>query len=484
MRRTSVTGEPDAAPARVSVGGSGAPPASVRGSGDLPAPTPAVVGPGDTMPLAAPSDTRGTAGACAPAEPLVVGARVELVGLGTAHLNGIVATVAGPLNDRCRWTVTTDEGRVLAIKPANLRVVAGAAAATAAPETVDGVPETPTTTAAEPVAAAAATTATAKTCSWAACGNELSGEAAAKNRCGRCKRVYYCSRRCQKKDWKEGGHKLVCDEAPCCNICLEGGDEPLPMQRGCGCRGDAGLAHVACVCEAASHQALDPVGGYYHGGWTHCPTCGQMYSGDMELGLARDLVYRRRHLPRHAEARVYAAHNLGSSLIHRGEFAEAQVLLEEAHTMAVQIYGADEVETLNTASALAETFRFLKMYTKAEALLRSVVEACERTLGKEHHTTLATTSQFAQMLAETGRDREAEPLLRKMQSKMQLFGCSSLHIMTNATFFGDVLAKLDKCEEAEVVFTQTLAAQRRVLGDNHPLTKRTSQFLNMLLKCK
>lgn len=28
--------------------------------------------------------------------------------------------------------------------------------------------------------------------------------------CGSCKRVAYCSRSCQVKDWKQGGHKEVC----------------------------------------------------------------------------------------------------------------------------------------------------------------------------------------------------------------------------------------------------------------------------------
>ena len=48
------------------------------------------------------------------------------------------------------------------------------------------------------------------------------GEAAAKNRCSRCGRKHCCSRRCQKKDWKEGGHKLSCNDPPGCTIRLEG----------------------------------------------------------------------------------------------------------------------------------------------------------------------------------------------------------------------------------------------------------------------
>ena len=38
-------------------------------------------------------------------------------------------------------------------------------------------------------------------------------------------------RTCQKKHWRLGGHRQLCAEPPCCIICLEGGDDPLPMQR-------------------------------------------------------------------------------------------------------------------------------------------------------------------------------------------------------------------------------------------------------------
>ena len=181
-----------------------------------------------------------------------LGLRVELVGLGDAHFNGTLATITGPLNDKGRWEVATDEGRLLSARRASLCVVAGTGAAG---ETEGGASEAPAATAAG--AGASATTAgtiAAKTCSWPACGNDLSGEAAAKNRCGRCKRAYYCSRRCHKKDWKEGGHKKACKEVPSCTICLDDGDDPLPMQRGCACRGDAGLAHVACQATAATHK--------------------------------------------------------------------------------------------------------------------------------------------------------------------------------------------------------------------------------------
>ena len=298
----------DEAPARVSVGaiggdGGGAGPAPAGASGEPPTLPTAIVG--SSAPLVAAVDTAPATPADAPAEPLklVVGARVELVGHGAAQLNGILATATSPLNTREQWVVTTDEGRVLAIFAANLRVVVSGAAAAAA-ETVGGASERE----ADASVATAATTATI--CSWAACGSELSGEAAARNRCGRCTRAYYCSHRCQKGDWKGGGHKLVCKEAPCCTICLEGGDTPLPMQRGCGCRGDAGLAHVACISQSAVHRGE----GHWHPAWAVCATCGQRCTRGMQLGLARELVLRMETRSPADINQLAARDNLGQAL--------------------------------------------------------------------------------------------------------------------------------------------------------------------------
>jgi len=74
-------------------------------------------------------------------------------------------------------------------------------------------------------------------------------------RCGRCRATRYCGRECQAADWHGIGkeyttekaytasrpaHKSTCQKLACCFICLDNEDYPLPIQSGCGCRGDAG----------------------------------------------------------------------------------------------------------------------------------------------------------------------------------------------------------------------------------------------------
>jgi hypothetical protein len=95
-------------------------------------------------------------------------------------------------------------------------------------------------------------------------------------RCNGCKAVFYCGVECQRIHWKKNGHKVACKKtqarvaaamasaaggapaqrgresakaASVCTICLDVGDPP-PIQSGCACRGDAGLAHVGSLGSA------------------------------------------------------------------------------------------------------------------------------------------------------------------------------------------------------------------------------------------
>ena len=102
----------------------------------------------------------------------------------------------------------------------------------------------------------------------------------------------------------EGGHKAACKAAQArvsamttgqtangrakarvngtspCIICLDA--DPEPIQSGCACRGDAGLAHVMGRVEAAVHRQKST--GSCEG-WARCVTCEQIFNGAMLVGL-------------------------------------------------------------------------------------------------------------------------------------------------------------------------------------------------------
>ena len=89
----------------------------------------------------------------------------------------------------------------------------------------------------------------------------------------------------EERDAKRPRGDAAAGEDACCVICLDSRSSRFSgslIQSGCACRGDAGLAHVACRVKAAEWQAAEKK----RKAWTHCQTCKQKFTGSMQLGLA------------------------------------------------------------------------------------------------------------------------------------------------------------------------------------------------------
>ncbi len=126
------------------------------------------------------------------------------------------------------------------------------------------------------------------------------------------------------------------------------GHEPAA---GCACRGDSGLAHVACLVRAAASQQA-------HRGseaWRQCQTCKQDYTGSMRTGLAE--AWRSRVAGQAAESdeRLEAETNLALSLVHQGKCVEAERMFRRLHAVRMRVLGAEHPETLAIAGNLASS---------------------------------------------------------------------------------------------------------------------------------
>ena len=321
--------------------------------------------------------------------------------------------------------------------------------------------------------APAAVSSAARVCAWSGCGRALSTDAVEQLKCSRCKQAFYCGRTCQKRHWGRGGHKDVCAEPPCCTICLDGGDEPVPVQRGCACRGDAGLAHVACLAQVAARKA-----GGVHEGWWECPTCGQNYTGAMELGLTRVLVHRMRTRPRSDYDRLCAEANLGNALRTAGQFAEAADVLARVFATKKRVVGEESATALRTANSLATTYRQQGRLAEAEELQVWVAEASGRVNGKEHPDTLNADGNLAGTYSMQGKYADAEELqVDLLEATRRVHGKEHPHTLSAAANLARTYDKQGKHAEAEELQARTLAVGRRVLGAEHPNTLVTAANL-------
>ena len=324
-----------------------------------------------------------------------------------------------------------------------------------------------------------------KTRACSGCGNQLAGTVDDHQNwkmCGRCKRAFYCDKVCQVQHWKKGGHRQACREQFACVICLDAGEDPLPIQCGCGCRDAAGCAHVACKVAYAKHQ-----GPGYHTGWHRCPTCKQDYTGAMQLGLAETLWRRSKGRPGDDEHRIVARNILASAYNQADRLAEAAALFEDNLATQRRVYGPNHRNTLLAAANLGNTLLAQGKHTAAEAVLRNALQRMRVVLGPEHESTLSTASPLATALQNQHKFDEAEPLMRDtLAIEQRVLGSGHLRTLATANSLAWLLNTTGKHAEAEELSRGTLAQANRTLGPDHPATLKIARIhaTSGLLKTK
>ena len=149
-----------------------------------------------------------------------------------------------------------------------------------------------------------------------------------------------------------------------CIVCLD--SDPPPIQSGCACRSDTGLAHVGCLIEKAVAQ--QPHRG--HAVWWECQTCGQHFTGAMQTGLAEAWWSRVCDEAEESEERLAAADNLAQVRSRDGQYAEAERIHREVLGVERRVLGEEHPDTLTSAGKLALSFFRQGKHAEAERIER------------------------------------------------------------------------------------------------------------------
>ena len=190
-----------------------------------------------------------------------------------------------------------------------------------------------------------------------------------------------------------------------CIICLD--SDPPPIQSGCACRSDTGLAHLDCLIEKAVSQQA-------HRGnvWWECQTCGQDFTWAMRMGLGEAWWSRVCVQAEESAERLCAAHNLGSCRLFDGEYAEAERIERGLLGVRRMVLGEEHPDTLKGAGNLATTLAYQAKFAEAEGVLQATLEARRRVLGNAHPDTLSI-AQSLDDLPSKAPDMRAEQPTRK-----------------------------------------------------------------------
>jgi hypothetical protein len=323
-------------------------------------------------------------------------------------------------------------------------------------------------------------------------------------RCNGCKAVFYCGVECQRIHWKKNGHKAACKktqarvaaamasaaggapthtgrgtatEASVCIICLDVGDPP-PIQSGCGCRGDAGLAHVGCRVEAAAHKTRSGDGI----GWESCATCHQNFTGQMQMGLAEARWSTLQDVDEQDEERQWAGIMLAEALAQQGRYVECEAKCRELRAVQHRMSGPDSHNTMITAHMLGDVLCDQNKHANAEVVFREALSKMREVLGAEHRTTLGTLMSLGNALSAQGKLDDALATYQDVRTIQQrVIGAEHTDTMTMTMNIASTLGRQSRFQEAEVLFRELMGVQQRVLGAEHPNTLSTSYNLCAVL---
>ena len=331
---------------------------------------------------------------------------------------------------------------------------------------------------------------------------EACGAEGATMHCGKCGMVFYCSRECQKRNWKRL-HKHVCTTDPSlrrfvpvemaiervlakqlkvqapkdatCYICLEGEDGGKLM-RGCACRGDsAGFVHLKCLTELAmSRDASGVIDAIQHS-WIKCINCKQEFTGALGLEMQRRFWRHHRSTQHQAERQYRGLHynsaiSLFLCLRSSGEFDAAKELLDEVSTcFRDNSEGLLDVK-LHRVDLLQETGQELEALGLLQAMLPEA---------KQYPSVCCRTMYItADVLLCLHRYQEVHDIATELVAfAKEKFGPEDNRTLGAVKLYAVACAKLGRVDEAKANFNDVLTTQTRVLGREHPYTHSIRQCM-------
>jgi hypothetical protein len=261
-----------------------------------------------------------------------------------------------------------------------------------------------------------------------------------------------------------------------CAICWE--ETPAPVRLGCGCRGDAAHAHVACVDKLASSRYDDAAFDAAFDAWTKCATCNHDYTGAMRTGIAAVLASRT--LPR--SMRLVADAYVATTYLLNGEVARAEGLLRTARDELVCAFGHSDPRTLFLSDNLAGCLAELGALPEAETLERDVLQARRALFGSEDEQTLNSANNYSTILLSQGKYEQARELQEELYAtQMRVLGADHPLTLTTGNNLGSSMRLIGMLDDAERTLRDVLARKTRVFGAHHRETLLTADNLAGLL---
>jgi serine/threonine-protein kinase len=214
--------------------------------------------------------------------------------------------------------------------------------------------------------------------------------------------------------------------------------------------------------------------------------------GEVDLGLGRydaaehllknALALRRRVFGSGALETAESLEHLAALRNERFDFAGAETLLREALPIRRRRQGDGDLAVARTLNALGQALAEQGVSPgntpRIEALHREALAIARRIEQPEGLTVAETLLALADLQRALGNYAEAERLFAEgLAVERKALGDRDPRFWRDRSRFGDTLVEAGKLREGEAVFRQCLTVQRRLLGREHPDAENTQRGL-------
>lgn len=159
----------------------------------------------------------------------------------------------------------------------------------------------------------------------------------------------------------------------------------------------------------------------------------------------------------------------GCYLRERGQYRQAEALLERALALCEQVQGTEHLDTAALLSSLQYLSYLQGRYEQAELLARRALEIRRQGLGLHHVATAEAHNDLAFVSMAQGKYEQAEPLYQHALLVLeQVLGHQHPDVAAIYNNLGELSQAQGNAEQAERFFQQALLIIEQVVGFEHP----------------
>ncbi|MBS0195865.1 MAG: serine/threonine protein kinase [Planctomycetes bacterium] len=196
---------------------------------------------------------------------------------------------------------------------------------------------------------------------------------------------------------------------------------------------------------------------------------------DTGVTVAAMLDIAAERLEQHPPAKPRVAltlhHTLSDTLRSLGRGSESLAQAEKSVAVARELYGEEDINTIEAKRSLAMALGELARFDEAEQITRDCFDRVVRLRGENSVDAALVKGELARVLFQRGKYDAAEPLLRECLAILRpSLGETHNDVLTSMDHLGSCYTQLGRFADAETQLRESLSLREKAFGKNSSVT--------------